>query len=112
MNLLHLFHRFEVVILLDAVDFDGDPGDIRFFTIDDVISKKNSPQLSTHHIDVLQIISFAKKIGECPDHIYVFGVQPEDVSFGEGFTQPLESKKDEFVCLLLEKVSSLIKQYC
>lgn len=111
MNVLHLFHRFDVVIVLDAVDFHGGPGDVRFFNVNDVTSNKQDHGLSTHHVDLLQIISFAKEIDECPDHVFVYGVQPGDVSFGEGFTSVIESKKDEFVQLLLDKILLMIKQY-
>jgi len=111
MNLLHLFHLYDMVILLDAVDFHSSPGDVRFFSVDDIKSNKVNSSVSTHYVDVLQIISFAQKIDECPDHVFVFGVQPADVSFGEGFTPLIESKKEEYVHLLLEKISQVIKQY-
>jgi hydrogenase maturation protease len=40
MNLLHLLAQFDVVMLIDAVDFKGKPGDARVFSLNDIQNQK------------------------------------------------------------------------
>jgi hydrogenase maturation protease len=97
MNLLHLFNRFDIIILLDAVNFNGVPGETRFFSFDEIISQKEVSKVSTHNADVFQIIKLSQELNECPDQIFVFGVQPADVSFGDGLTDTIQNKLDDIV---------------
>ncbi len=97
MNLLYLFDRFQVVIVVDAVNFGGDAGEVRFFSVDDVISHKHPVGLSTHQNDVLEIIRISRKLDQCPDQIFVFAVQPADVSIGEGLSSVVESNLDDII---------------
>lgn len=97
MNLLHLLNRFDLVIFLDAVNFNGVPGETRFFSFDEIISQKEISMVSTHNADIFQIIKLSQELKECPDQIFVFGVQPADVSFGEGLTDMIQNKIDDIV---------------
>lgn len=97
MNLLHLFNRFDLIILLDAVNFNGIPGETRFFSFDDIISQKEVSTVSTHNADVFHIIKLGQELDECPKKIFIFGVQPADVSFGEGLTDSLQKKIDDII---------------
>ncbi len=92
MNLLHLFNRFDLIILLDAVNFQGSPGETRFFSLNDIKSQKQVSTVSTHNADLFQIIRLGQELNECPKKIFVFGVQPADVSFGEGLTEAVQNK--------------------
>jgi len=51
MNLLHLLAQFDTVMLIDAVDFQGKPGDVRVFSLKDIQSQKKTTILSTHDSD-------------------------------------------------------------
>lgn len=109
MNLLHLFPKFDVIVLLDAVDFQSSPGDTRFFSLDDIRSQKKVSTVSTHNADVFQIIQFAQDIGECPKKIVVFGVQPADVCFGNGLTDIIKEQMNAIVTRMKKQVLSFIQ---
>ena len=110
MSLLHIFNRFEVIILLDAVDFKGQPGETRFFTLDEIQSQKQVSTVSTHNADLFQIIQIGQKLNECPKKIFVFGVQPNDVSFGEGLTEPVKSRIGDIVKAMKMHVIKLVNE--
>jgi hydrogenase maturation protease len=109
MNLLHLFNRYNVIILLDAVDFRGKPGDTRFFSFDDICSQKQISTVSTHNTDVFQIIRLGQTLDECPNKIFVFGVQPEDVSYGEGLSKSIQLQIESIFSQIENFVSEVIK---
>lgn len=92
MSLLHLLVRFDVVVIIDAVDFKGKPGETRLFTLAEIQSKKTPVLLSTHESDVSTVLAFSKQLNELPCRLYVFGVQPYDVSFGIGLSTHLKEQ--------------------
>lgn len=92
MNLLHLLSHFDVVILVDAVDFKGKPGETRLFTLAEIQQKKTPIQLSTHESDFINVLAFSKQLNELPRRLYVFGVQPYDLSFGIGLSAQLKKR--------------------
>jgi len=110
MNLLHLFSRFDVVFLLDAVDFKGKPGQTRFFSFKDIISQKKDSTVSTHNSDIFQIITFGQQIDEFPKEIFVFGVQPKDVTFGQGLSKTLKKRFDIIADSMKQHILEAIKK--
>jgi len=90
MNLLHILALFDVALVIDAVKLNGCPGESKLFKSEDVRSKKSSINISTHESDVLKIINLSKELGEIPDQLFIFGVQPKDVSQGDNLSPELQ----------------------
>ena len=107
MNLLHLLVRFDSVILVDAVNFGGKPGETRMFTLGEIKSKKIPVKMSTHESDFLKIIELSKQLKECPEKIFIFGIQPKDTSHGRNISIELEKKLQT----ILDKLEIEIKKY-
>jgi len=110
MNLLHLFARFDVVVIIDAVNFDGNTGESKLFTTEDVYSKKTQINISTHESDILKIIHLSRKLGENPDEIFIFGIQPKDTSFGQDFSSELQQKVEPLSVSLQNEVTSIFSK--
>jgi len=90
MNLLHILALFDVALIIDAVNLNGKPGESKLFKSEDVCSKKSSINMSTHESDVLKIINLSKELGEIPAELFIFGVQPKDVSQGDNLSPELQ----------------------
>jgi len=90
MNLLHILALFDVALIIDAVNLNGRPGESKLFKSEDVCSKKSPINISTHESDVLKIIHLSKELGEIPDQLFIFGVQPKDVSQGDNLSPELQ----------------------
>jgi len=110
MNLLHLFARFDVVIIIDAVNFDGDIGESKLFTTEDVHSKKTRINISTHESDILKIIHLSRKLGESPDEIFIFGIQPKDTSFGSNLSSELQQNIEPLSVSLQNEITSIFSK--
>ena len=110
MNLLHLFARFDVVVIIDAVNFDGNIGESKLFTTEEVYSKKTQINISTHESDILKIIHLSKKLGENPDEIFIFGIQPKDTSFGQDFSSELQQKVEPLSVSLQNEITSIFSK--
>jgi len=112
MNLLHLFARFDIVVFIDAVNFGGKIAGSRFFNSKDVISKNIQIKISTHGYDILKIIQLSKNLGESPDEIFIFGVQPKDMTPGIRLSNEIQENIDLLVDNLkfeLKNVMEIIK---
>lgn len=94
MNFLHLFARFDIVVFIDAVNFGGKIGESKFFNSEDVISKNIQIKISTHGSDILKIIQLSKELGENPDEIFIFGVQPQDIAPGTRLSHEIQENID------------------
>ena len=109
LNLLYLMNRYDRIVFLDAVDFQGQPGESRFFSLDEIKSQKHVSSVSTHNEDLFQIIRLGKELNECPNDIFVFGVQPANVSFGKGLTKELQKKLDSIFYALKKELKNVIE---
>jgi len=107
MNLLHILANYDKVILIDAMDFNANPGEYRFFKSNEVLSKKKNIKFNTHETDFLKVIKLSEKIKEKPENIYIFGVQPKDVSFGTNLSNELKSMLYDLLDKLKDSISSI-----
>lgn len=97
MNLLHLFARFDIVVFIDAVNFGGEIAESKFFNSEEVISKNIQIKISTHGSDILKIIQLSKELGENPDEVFIFGVQPQDMTPGTRLSHEIQENIDLLV---------------
>jgi hydrogenase maturation protease len=108
MNLLHLLAQFDAVMLIDAVDFKGKPGDVRVFSLEDIQSQKKPMILSTHDSDFLNILRLSQELKELPETLVIFGVQPRDVSHGIGLSKDIEIILDDLYLKVQKEIQNLI----
>lgn len=106
MNLLHQLSKFDIVFIIDAVNFNKKIGDIEVFDAKNLESIKPSITKSTHCADFLSVIEVSKRLGEAPDKIFIIGIQPSDISFGNNISPELENK----IPIYVEKIFLEIKK--
>ena len=104
MDVLHILKDLDEVLIIDAVNFRGDPGDHRFFTPEEVESLSGTE--TAHGTDILRVIEMSEGLDEIPQKIMIMGIQPRDTEFSEELSEPLKDKFPELVEALCEKVES------
>ncbi len=109
MAMLHNLARFDAAIILDAVDFNGIPGQALVFSPDEVSTKKELLRLSTHESDVLNIIRLSRNLDECPEDIKIFAIQPFCMDRGKGLSPQVESLLPRYKEGIMELVNSMLK---
>lgn len=65
------------LLILDAIDFDLEPGTLKLIVGDDVPSYMGVKKVSMHQAGFQEVLSSAQLSGEFPDEIALIGVQPE-----------------------------------
>ncbi|MDP8230373.1 MAG: hydrogenase 3 maturation endopeptidase HyCI [Candidatus Gorgyraea atricola] len=67
----------DTIVLVDAIQFEGDPGEVKLFSGDDLRIGK----ISTHDVSPKLLIEYLKSSTNAD--IYVVGVKPKSNKFGE-----------------------------
>jgi hydrogenase maturation protease len=109
MNLLHLLAQFDIVLLIDAVDFKARPGQARVFSLKDIQSQKKPVMMSTHDPDFLNLLRLSQELKELPETLVIFGVQPRDVSYGMGLSKEIETVLDGLFLKLQKELQDFVK---
>jgi len=91
-------------VVIDCAFMDEPPGTIRRFTPDQVQSTKVLAHQSLHEADLMQIIAMARQLGQAPDEIVIFGIQPERVEPSLGLSRTLAERFDEYIFMILHEL--------
>ena len=97
MYLLHNIAGRKKAVLIDCCLMGAEPGTIRRFTPDDVNSVKQMAHLSLHEVDILKVIELAKQIGQCPDEIVIFGIEPVSITNQMHLNEPIQAKIPDYL---------------
>lgn len=94
MNVLHLIANRKKAIIIDCAKMGAKSGTMKRFTPEDVQSVKHLSHYSLHEADILQVINLSKQLGECPQKIVFFGIEPESLGLGQELSETLSAKID------------------
>jgi len=103
--LLHHIEGRRRAIFLDCAYMGLAPGTIRRFRPDDVRSAKVLAHQSLHEADLLQILDMAGRLGQAPDEVVIFGIEPERVEPGLGLSASLMGGVDGYLALVLQELN-------
>ncbi len=99
-NLLHAIADRRKAVILDCCRMNTAPGTIKRFTPDDVVTVKKMAHLSLHETDILQVIDLAQQLGQCPEEIVFFGIEPETVELQTALSPTLAAQMPAYLALI------------
>jgi hydrogenase maturation protease len=103
MELLQFFQDNEKIIIVDAVNFDQQPGFIGSIENDDILTRLNN-KLSLHHLGITDVLASLKLTGGKANEIFLLGIQPESIEVGLELTTVIAEKKDKMCRIILQKL--------
>jgi hydrogenase maturation protease len=87
LSLIHLWHEYDCVYLIDAVSSGRTPGKVyRFDAVTKPPPKNLFKNYSTHSIDILETIALAENLDSLPEKLIIYGVEGKDFSIGSGLS--------------------------
>ncbi len=89
LTIIHAIAGRKKVVFVDCALMGEAPGAIRRFTPEEVLSTKIKTRYSLHEGDLLDTLRLSQTLGECPDDIVIFGIEPREVAPGEGLSEEL-----------------------
>ncbi len=76
-RVVHALREFDRVLIVDAMEFGGDPGEVRVCRPNEISASSNGS--GVHGMDLLQIIELSMDLPNGPDSAKLFGIQPESM---------------------------------
>lgn len=102
LSLLPAVEDADRLILVDAIQGDGAPGDLVRLMGDDV-GPAVASRLSPHQVGVADLLDGARWLGRYPSSVVLLGVVPESIDLGVGLSPAVERKLPELVdCVVAE----------
>jgi len=104
-ELYRFFEDNDKMIIIDAVEFDEEPGFIGVIKNDDILRKLRT-KLSMHHLGLTDVLSNAKLMGIEPEEIVLIGLQPFKMELNTELTPLLKEKLFEALSIVNKQLKS------
>lgn len=102
-DLLPYFDEYDQMIIVDAVDFEKDPGYIDVIENDDILALFTT-KMSLHHLGLKDVLGYAKMLDQTPGNLCLVGIQPEKVETGMEMSETITAQADTLTVLVLQKL--------
>jgi hydrogenase maturation protease len=90
LNLLPWVEEASHLLILDAINANVEPGTLIEMKKDDILLYQGI-KLSDHQITFQEVLGLAKVRMRLPDHLYLIGAQPVDISIGVDLSPQISS---------------------
>ena len=90
-DLLPYLEEHDRIIILDAVEFEQEPGFIGSIENDDILTRLTT-KMSMHHMGITDVLSTAKLLDIVPSQLFLLGMQPKDISVGMELTDVVRQR--------------------
>jgi hydrogenase maturation protease len=97
MAVLHWIEGRRKAVFVDCAFMDEPPGAVRRFTPDQVRSTKTLARESLHEADLLRILDLAVQLGQAPQQVVIFGIQPQVVTARLGLSKMIADRMEHYV---------------
>jgi len=97
--LIDIISLYSKVIIIDAVDMKTPPGTVKLFSPSDVRLQIKSDALSTHGFGLAEVIKLIEQL-DVKTLLQIIGIQPQDISFGEGLSEVIEKQVQRIIKLV------------
>jgi hydrogenase maturation protease len=100
--------EYDEAIIIDAVNMGKPAGTCKMFVPKDIkchprADRDPETKMSTHKFGLVDILALIKSL-EIKTKIHIIGIQPKDISFGEGLTDKVQEAMPKVV-QLIRKIS-------
>ena len=106
MSVLYHIEGRRRAVMVDCAFMNEPPGTIRRFTPEEVRSTRVLAHQSLHEADLMRVIAMAGQLGQAPDQVVLFGIQPERVEPGMHLSRTLMDRIGEYVSTILRELAS------
>ena len=104
-DLLPFLDEHNKMIIIDAVDFEKNPGFIDTIENDDILTLFTT-KMSLHHLGLKDVLSYAKLLDQTPEELCLIGIQPEKIEMEMQLSKTISSQTDKLTNLVLQKLET------
>jgi len=108
MNVVHVIANRKKAVLIDCALMGEPAGTIKKFTPEAVISVKNLAHFSLHEGDLLSVLELSRTLGEYPDNVVIFGIQPESIEPVQSLSPTLSARMGNYVEVISAELNNTV----
>ena len=95
----------DLLIVLDSVNAEGRPGELRLYRKEEILRHNPGPRLSPHDPSFKEALLMAELRDEAPGEVVLIGVIPEDVDLGSNLSEAVRNTLLEAQNRVVEELS-------
>ena len=103
LDLIPFIEGREKVLMVDAVNFDREPGYIGIIE-NEAIPAKLSLKASMHHLGLMDVLCIVNMSGNVPKDMCLLGIQPKSLELGLDMTPEIWDKKEALIERMVSKL--------
>ena len=94
--------EYDVVIFLDSMEMEGEPGLLRRVEVGDIDDAGELARATLHEVGLEGLLKFSKAIGALPPRVVLVGCKPKDLGPSLKLSDEVERTAHEAVDMVLE----------
>ena len=106
LDLIPFIEGREKVLMVDAVNFDQEPGFIDTLENEE-IPIRLTQKASMHHLGLMDVLCIVRMSGNLPNELCIIGIQPKSLELGIDMTPEIWDKQE----MLIERIVSKLKEW-
>ena len=104
MSILHLIAGRHKAVIIDCAQMGTAAGTMKKFTPEEVESTKLLRHQSLHEADILRIVQLSKRLGQLPEQVIFFGIEPSYIGPNGKLSNTLAEKIDNSIDAILKEI--------
>ena len=107
MRLLNYFTEdTEKILITDCALLGKKPGEFMIFSYDDIGTKKDVGNISTHEGDIIKLVELAKQL-DCPiPELRIMGIEPDSLEMDMTLSQCLTNNFQTYIDAAIEEIKA------
>ena len=102
----------DALILIDAAQFDSEPGSVRLFRKSDVLRNPLGLRMDPHSPALQESLALVELMGKMPSDFLLIGVQGNRFDLGESLTTSVRQAVPRVIDAVLSELQRLNVSYC
>jgi hydrogenase maturation protease len=102
----HKLEEAEHIIIIDTLDTDGEPGEIRTYELDDIRLNRIPAKMSPHQIGLQEVLLISEVRGKVPESVKFLGIIPKSLEGSVDLSPELQEKVAVVEKLLLDELAT------
>lgn len=104
MDLIPYFEENDKIIIVDAVNFDKEPGFIGSIENEDILTVLTT-KLTMHHLGLTDVLSTMKVHDIKPEQMFLLGIQPDSLELDMELTDVIANRIPRMMEVLQQKLA-------
>lgn len=102
----HKFEEAEQIYILDVIEGEGPPGELRRYEKEDIMLDRIPVKLSPHQIGIQETLLMSELRGFCPDKVTLLGVLPVSLDASDQLSPTVQRRLDDVAGIIIEELAA------